>query len=42
MPSFTGAGDMDKQTTLMVDTIQKLGPDDSGRFMKANGDDFSW
>ncbi|KAK3365465.1 hypothetical protein B0T24DRAFT_390888 [Lasiosphaeria ovina] len=42
MSSFTGPDDMDKQTTLMVDTIEKLGPDDSGRFVTAEGEDFPW
>jgi NAD(P)-dependent dehydrogenase (short-subunit alcohol dehydrogenase family) len=42
MSSFTGPDDMDKQTSLMIDTIEKLGPDESGCFVKANGQDFPW
>jgi hypothetical protein len=42
MTGFTGPDDMDKQTSLMVDTIEKLGPEDTGRFLKADGQDFPW
>lgn len=42
MSGFTGPDDMDTQVALMVDTIEKLGAEDSGRFRKANGEDFPW
>lgn len=42
MSGFTCLDDMDTQITLMVDTIEKLGVQDSGRFMKADGEDFPW
>ncbi|KAK3356746.1 hypothetical protein B0T25DRAFT_566080 [Lasiosphaeria hispida] len=42
MSGFTGPDDMETQITLMADTIERLGTDDSGRFLKANGEDFPW
>ncbi|KAK1836856.1 hypothetical protein QBC39DRAFT_326288 [Podospora conica] len=42
MSSFTGPDDMDTQISSMVETIEKLGPEDSGRFMKVDGQDFPW
>lgn len=37
--SFTGPDDMDVQTALMVDTIERFGPDDTGKFVNAKGED---
>ncbi|CAH0024835.1 unnamed protein product [Clonostachys rhizophaga] len=42
MTGFTGPDDMETQISLMVDTIEKLGPNDSGRFLMADGEDFPW
>jgi hypothetical protein len=42
MTGFTGPDDMETQISLMVDTIEKLGPSDSGRFLTADGEDFPW
>jgi len=40
MSGFTGPDNRDKQTSWMVDTIEKLGPEDTGRFLQADAQDF--
>lgn len=42
MTGFTGPDDMETQISLMVDTIAKLGPSDSGRLLTADSEDFPW
>ena len=42
MSGFTGLDDIDKQSLLMADTIEKLGPEDTGRFLKTDGQGFPW
>jgi hypothetical protein len=42
MTGFTGPDNMDVQTDLVVDTIEKLGSEETGCFVKANGEDFPW
>lgn len=42
MTGFTGPDDMDLQTTLIIDTIERLGPEDSGSYVKADGEAFPW
>lgn len=42
MTGFTGPDDMEVQTSLIVETIERLAPGETGRFMDAKGEDFAW
>lgn len=42
MTGFTGPDSMDVQVTSMIDTIERLGPEDSGCYVKADGEAFPW
>lgn len=40
--SFTGPDDMDVQTGLMVETIERFRPDETGLYVNAKGEDMPW
>ncbi|KAK4167811.1 short chain dehydrogenase [Cladorrhinum sp. PSN259] len=42
MTGFIGPDDMEVQTAAIVETIEKLEPGDTGKFLNAWGEDFPW
>jgi NAD(P)-dependent dehydrogenase (short-subunit alcohol dehydrogenase family) len=42
MTNFTGPGDIEVQTGLIVETIERLAAGETGRFMAVKGEDFPW
>lgn len=39
---FTGPDDINVQTGLMIDTIENMGPEDTGKYVNAKGEDMPW
>lgn len=42
MSDWTGSDHMDTRTSLMIETIEAFGGEDTGKYVNSQGEEMSW